>query len=150
MVLKQKRIRVSIQPKMDCVADAVALVKELKAESWVGFNDGNLGYMAEVKELAPEILVFWDRGANTDIDEDIRIAKQNGFESLVLHHGRVTPEKVRKIKTAGIEAGAWTVNDEAEMTRLLDAGIERLYTDFPRALLALKASRRPKETIEGK
>jgi len=150
LVKKQNRTRVSIQPKMACVADAVALVKELKAERWVGFNDGNLSYMSEVKRLAPEIPVFWDRGANTDIGEDIRIARQHGFESLVLHHSGVTAGKVQKIKAAGIEAGAWTVNDSATMTRLLDVGVERLYTDFPRALLALKAKRCPKETTEGK
>ncbi len=150
LVKRQNKTRVSIQPKMDCVAEAVALVKELKAERSVGFNDGNLSYMSEVKRLALNIPVFWDRGADTDIDEDIRIAKQRGFEALVLHHSGVTPEKVQKIKAAGIEAGAWTVNDAATMTRLLDVGVERLYTDFPRVLLALKSKRRQKESIEGK
>jgi len=145
LVMKQNRTRVSIQPKVDCVADAVALIKELKAEQWVGFNDGKLSYMAEVKRLHRDLPVFWDRGANTDINEDIRIASQHGFEALVLHYSGVTSEKVRKIKAAGIEAGAWTVNDEATMTRLLDAGVERLYTDHPRACRTLKAKRRQKE-----
>jgi glycerophosphoryl diester phosphodiesterase len=150
LVMKQNQTRVSIQPKMDCVADAVALVKELKAEQWVGFNDGNLNYMAEVKRLAPDIPVFWDRGANTDIDDDIATAKKHGFESLVLHHSGVTPEKVRKIKAAGIVVGAWTVNDRNTMKRLIDAGVDRLYTDHPRVLLTLKAKRRQNETTEGK
>ena len=91
LVMKQDRTRVSIQPKMDCVADAVALVKSMKAERWVGFNDGNLEYMAEVKRLAPEIPVFWDRGKDTNIDDDIAIAKKHGFEALVVHHEGVTP-----------------------------------------------------------
>ncbi len=30
-------------------ADAIALVRELGAERWIGFNDGNLPLMAEVK-----------------------------------------------------------------------------------------------------
>ena len=141
LVKKQDRTRVSIQPKMDCVADAVALIRSLKAERWVGFNDGNLQYMAEVKRLAPNVPVFWDRGTNTDIDEDIRIARQHAFESLVLHHEGVTPEKVQKIKAAGIKVGAWTVNDPAVMRRLTDMGIERLYTDDPRRLLSLKSGR---------
>lgn len=140
LVMKQNRTRVSIQPKMDCVADALALIKELKAERWVGFNDGNLTYMTEVKRLNRDIPVFWDRGANTDIDEDIRIARQHGFEALVLHHSGVTPEKVRKIKAAGIEVGAWTVNDKATMTHLLDIGVQRFYTDHPEVLLGLKAA----------
>lgn len=141
LVMSQNRTRVSIQPKMDCVAEAIAVVKSLKADNWVGFNDGNLGYMAEVKRLAPGIPVFWDRGAATNIDEDIRIAKQHGFEALVLHHSGVTPEKVHKVKAAGLEVGAWTVNDRATMAMLLDTGVQRLYTDQPSVLLDLKLER---------
>jgi len=141
LVMKQERSRVSIQPKMDCVADAVKLIQVMKAERWVGFNDGNLEYMAEVKRLAPDIPVFWDRGKDTIIDHDIAVAKKQGFESLVLHHEGVTREKVDKLKAAGLEVGAWTVNDRATMNRLLDAGVERLYTDNPRLLLSLKADR---------
>lgn len=142
LVMKQDRTRVSIQPKMDCVAEAVALVKGLKAERWIGFNDGNLQYMAEVKRLAPAIPVFWDRGADTGIDEDLATARRHGFESLVLQHGGVTPEKVRKVRSAGLEIGAWTVNDRPTMEKLLDMGVERLYTDHPRTLLALRMERR--------
>lgn len=138
LVVKQNRTRVSIQPKMDCVADAVALVKKLNAEKWVGFNDGDLKLMSEVKRLAPELPVFWDRGAETHINEDIRISKMQGFETLVLHYSGITPEKVQKIKGAGIKIGAWTVNDRTTMDKLLKLGIERIYTDYPRMLLGLK------------
>lgn len=148
LAMKQDRTRVSIQPKMKCVAEAVALIKSLGAERWVGFNDGNLQYMSEVKRLAPKIPVFWDRGPDTHTDEDLRIARQRGFESLVLHHSGVTPDKVQQIKAAGIEIGAWTVNDRSTMLKLLDMGVERLYTDEPRLLLAIHADRqiRPKQT----
>jgi glycerophosphoryl diester phosphodiesterase len=138
LVIKQDRTRVSIQPKMDCVAEAVELVKTLKAERWVALNDGNLRFMSKGKRLAPEIRVFWDRDVDANIEQDIRTARQKGFESLVLHHSVVTPEKVEKIKAAGIEVGAWTVNDRDAMERLLKMGVERIYTDHPRRLLGLK------------
>ncbi len=141
LVMKQDRTRVSIQPKTNCVADAVALIKGMNAGPWVGFNDGNLQFMAEVKKLAPKTPVFWDRGKDSDIDEDIRIAEQHGFEALVLQHDGVTSEKVHKIKSADIAVGAWTVNDRATMKRLLDLGVERIYTDNPRLLRSLKAER---------
>lgn len=140
LVISQNKTRVSIQPKTDCVADAVALVRRLGAEKWVGFNDGNLRYMAQVKQLAPKIPVFWDRGPS-NIDEDIRTAKKHGFESLVLHYSVVTQEKVEKIHQAGLEAGAWTVNAEAMMNRLLAMGVDRLYTDYPRRLLEISGHR---------
>jgi len=66
LVMKQRKTRVSIQPKMDCVAEAIELIKQTGAQRWVGFNDGNLRYMSDVKRLAPEISVFWDRG-NSDL-----------------------------------------------------------------------------------
>jgi len=138
LVMTQTKTRVSIQPKMDCVAEAIALVKELGAERWVGFNDGNLKYMAEVKRLAPGVPVFWDR-TQSDIDEDIQIAKRHGFEALVLHQVAVTQQKIEQIHKGGIKAGVWTVNDEATMAQMLKMGIDRVYTDDPRRLLALKA-----------
>ncbi|MFH1300525.1 MAG: glycerophosphodiester phosphodiesterase family protein [Planctomycetota bacterium] len=141
LVRQQHRTRVSLQPKVDCVKEAIALVKQLKMEPWVGFNDGSLIYMSQVKQLAPEIPVFWDRGADTNIEDDIKIAQARGFEALVLNYQGVTPENIRKIKAAQLEVGAWTVNDPALMQQMLQQGVERLYTDEPRLLLKLKRER---------
>lgn len=141
LVMTQHKTRVSLQPKMPCVADAISIVKKLKAVPWVGFNDGTLDYMIEVKRLAPNVPVFWDRG-QTDIDSDLQTAKQHGFESLVLHHAAVTKEKIDKIREAGIEAGAWTVNDRQTVLQMLDLGVERIYTDDPRLLLSLVNARK--------
>lgn len=142
LVMRQERTRLSIQPKTDCVADVIDLVKRLGAEQWVGFNDGHHPYLAEAKRLAPGIPVFWDRGGATNLEEDLRFAQQHGFEALVVHHSGITSEKVRKIKAAGIEVGAWTVNDRAAMERLHALGVERIYTDHPRLLLALRTEQR--------
>lgn len=139
LVKQQHKTRVSLQPKADCVKQAVALVKQLQMEPWVGFNDGNLSYMSQVKQLAPEIPVFWDRGAETDIDADIKIARERGFEALVLNFQGVTSEKIQKIKAADLEPGVWTVNDPKLMKQFLNQGIERIYTDEPGLLLKLKS-----------
>src|SRR5690606_21628017 len=135
--LKQNTTKLSIQPKTDCVEEAIQLIKNMGASHLVGFNDGNLAYMSKVKQLAPQIPVFWDRPADADIDEDIKIAKEKGFEALVVNHQGLTAEKIRKIKEAGLESGAWTVNDQETMQELLAYGVERIYTDFPRLLEAL-------------
>ena len=134
----QKVTKISIQPKADCVPEAIGIVRKMNAQHIVGFNDGNLRYMSQVKELEPGIPVFWDRPASSDIDEDIRIARQKGFEALVVNSKGLTAEKIRKIKSAGFEAGAWTVDDPAEMKNLLAAGIDRIYTDEPAALIFLR------------
>jgi len=136
MVMKQRKTRLSIQPKTACVSDAVALIKRMNAQDWVGFNDGNLEYMSEVKRLAPEIPVFWDRG-ESDLAADIQIARDRGFEALVLNHRALTRAKVELIHKAGLRAGVWTVNDEGAMRGFLKMGVDRIYTDYPARLLRL-------------
>ena len=84
------------------------------------------------------IPVFWDRPADFPVADDIATAMELGFESIVVHADGVTPEVVQAIHAAGLESGAWTANDAAEMKRLRGLGVKRIYTDSPGMLLGLK------------
>ena len=137
----QTKTRVSIQPKAWCVDEVVRMIREMDAVAWVGFNDGDLAKMRRVKELDPAIPVFWDRGPGADVAHDVEAAKEAGFESMVLHHSLVTRENISRIHQAGLEAGAWTVNDAEEMEALLDMGLDRIYTDCPERLLQIRDAR---------
>lgn len=139
LFMKQNRTRVSLQPKDGCTEAAVQLLRETGALAWAGFNDGSLEKMSLVKKLEPGLPVFWDRPARGDLTKDVATALERGFEALVLEHSGLTGEKVRQILAAGLEAGGWTVNDEAEMRLLLSLGVRRLYTDDPALLLRLRA-----------
>lgn len=134
---KNTKTKISIQPKMDCVKAAIELVKSLNMADQVGFNDGNLQYMKMVKALAPKIRVFWDRPKDSNIEEDIKIAKTYQFEALVINEKGVTSEKIQKVKAAGIEIGVWTVNDPETMKRFMQMGVQRIYTDEPQKLKIL-------------
>ncbi|MEA3366311.1 MAG: glycerophosphodiester phosphodiesterase family protein [Candidatus Hydrogenedentes bacterium] len=138
LIKSQHRTRVSIQPKQAIVDEAVALVKRMKAELWVGFNDGDLNKMKRVKELDCSLHVFWDWSKDFDLARDLRSAEEWGFESIVVHHEAVTDEVVKAIKDAGFELGAWTVNDADRMRQLHDMGIYRFYTDYPGLALEVK------------
>ena len=41
------------------------------------------------------------------------------------------------IAAAGLEPGAWTVNDPQEFTRMKSLGIKRFYTDCPKEFLRI-------------
>lgn len=137
LVLGQHRTRVSIQPKDGSVDAAIRLIDEKKARAWCGFNDGSLPKMARVKALAPGIPVFWDRPASFDADADAAIAKQQGFEALVIHQDGITAEVIARLRDSGFETGAWTVNDPEKMREFVALGIDRIYTDDPRTLLGI-------------
>lgn len=139
VVLRQRRTRLSIQPRTEIVDECVALVRSLGAEGCVGFNDGRLSIVRRARELMPEAPVFWDVDATAT---NIERAAQLDFTGIVMPYALVTPEKVAALRAAGLEPGAWTVDDPATLQALLAAGVERIYTDDPETLLQLVYRRR--------
>ncbi len=140
LVLSQRRARVSIQPKDWCVDEAVDLVRRKSAVEWVGFNDSSFAKMVRVKELCGAIPVFWDRYPVFFLGQDVARAKEFGFESMVIHYLGVTKNRVDRIHRSGLEVGAWTVNGRRRLRRLIEMGVDRIYTDEPELLLRLRAS----------
>ena len=49
----------------------------------------------------------------------------------------VTPRMVRGLRERNVRLDVWTINDEAEMRRLLDLGVSGIITDRPDLALAL-------------
>jgi glycerophosphoryl diester phosphodiesterase len=141
LVMKERKARLSIQPKSDCVDEVIKIIRKKNAFGWVGFNDGDIAKMSRVKELEPSIPVFWDRG-KSDIDEDIKIAKKYEFECIVPYKKTMTSDKVKKIHDAGFKVGVWTVNNPKEMIQFLDMGVDRIYTDDPTTLKKIVDSRK--------
>jgi glycerophosphoryl diester phosphodiesterase len=54
----------------------------------------------------------------------------------------VTPRFVAAAHSRGVRVDVWTINEVAEMRRLLDLGVDMLMTDRPEALEGLLAGRR--------
>ncbi len=140
LILFEKKARLSLQPKCDCVDDIIKLIRQKKAVGWIGFNDGNFNYMKRAKELEPTVTVFWDR-ASLPLEKLAQDAEQASFwkfEYIVPNERDLTREKIDFLKGKGFLVGTWTVNDEKRMTELLKIGVDRIYTDNPSLLLKTK------------
>lgn len=138
LVKAQHKTRVSIQPKEYLVREIISLVNSMAAAEWVGFNDGNLEWMTEVKSLDRNVPVFWDVFSGNG-DDIVKTAVNKAFESVVMHESFVTDGIISALHDAGIAAGAWTVNRPEEMRRFFGMGIDRLYTDAPELCLKIKS-----------
>ncbi len=68
--------------------------------------------------------------------------ERRGFAALGLRHNRISEAEVRLARDHGYEIHAWTVNDPARMSQLIDLGVDAIITDRPDLLAALLAERR--------
>ncbi len=46
----------------------------------------------------------------------------------------ITTEEVKRLQSAGITVNIWSANDRGHMQRLVDAGVDGIFTDFPQVL----------------
>lgn len=70
-----------------------------------------------------------------------RAIKAAGGDGWFPTYSDATPEAVAEAKALGLKVGAWTVNEPADMKRLIDLKLDGLCTDRPDLLAkALKAS----------
>ncbi|WP_104203544.1 glycerophosphodiester phosphodiesterase family protein [Billgrantia saliphila] len=67
---------------------------------------------------------------------------RRSFDALGLRHNRITENEIRLARALDYEVHAWTVNDPARMSQLLDLGVDALITDHPDRLAELVADRR--------
>lgn len=138
-LVKGNKTRITIQPKANgLVKDSIKLAEDMGALSQIAFNEVNCEYLIEAKLCNSNIPVFWDRLEGTDLDTDLYIAKQYGFETLMYLNEALTKEKVDIVHSNGIHCGACVVNNFEDMDKYLSWGINMFYTDYPKTLKSKK------------
>ncbi len=68
------------------------------------------------------------------------LVRRAGADALMLQHGLVTRTLVARLHRLGVPVLAWTVDEPAEMTRVIEAGVDGVITNEPGCLLATLAT----------
>ena len=136
-VKKHSDLRLSLQPKCDHVREICDEVIKYGMEKQIAFNDATLRYLVEAKTRIPEAVIFYDH-YEPEMESLIADALKYGFYAIVIHHHALTPERVKMIQAAGLEAGVWTVDEEEEIQRFLEMGVTRFYSDHISRVFKLK------------
>ncbi|HEY4910187.1 MAG TPA: glycerophosphodiester phosphodiesterase family protein [Methylomirabilota bacterium] len=88
-----------------------------------------------VRELRPDIATCALYSARmlsrSTLAAELDALRSAGVGFIGVEHSAVDAVAVAQAQRAGIELGAWTVNDPAEMKRLIGAGVSILITDQP-------------------
>jgi glycerophosphoryl diester phosphodiesterase len=87
-----------------------------------------------VKELEPRLAVGALFAARP-IDGPA-IARAAMADALLPHWGFATPDFVESAHAAGLAVSVWTVNEEAALRTVVDAGVDAIATDYPDRILA--------------
>lgn len=67
---------------------------------------------------------------------------RTSFDALGLRHNRINDNEIQTARRHGYEIHAWTVNDRARMSQLIDMGVDNIITDRPDLLAELLDDRR--------
>jgi len=118
--------------------------KKLAPETKCWFTTGELDFLGPEKEgERHQIKLFrhwnetrtapWAAGYDPGkfANSVARAVKAAGGDGWFPYHPDATPERVAEAKKMGLKVGAWTVNEPADMRRLIALGLDGLCTDRP-------------------
>ena len=95
--------------------------------------------VAQFREYQPSMPAALGTGGEEwpDLELFFQEALSRGAQLCTVHHSVLTRELVHRARLLGLGPYAWTVNEEADMRRMLDCGVAGIITDYPDRLINL-------------
>jgi glycerophosphoryl diester phosphodiesterase len=87
------------------------------------FDPDNVRYAAKLWDCPAALLV----GNQQELDA----ALAGKWDAVNFHHRLLTSELVQRFRDQGTGVGAWTVNEEADIRRVIDLGVDTIISDNP-------------------
>ena len=101
---------------------------------------------AKMKRLAPRIPAGLLVGQRRQPADPVAAVRDHVVDYYAPHHSLVTPDLLRMLHQAAIPVVTWTVNDPADMRRLMGMGLgslpgDGMISDYPDRLVGLRRTR---------
>jgi len=101
---------------------------------------------AKMKRLAPTIPAGLLVGQRRQPTDPVTAVREHRVDYFAPHYSLVTPDLLRTLHGAGIPVVTWTVNDPADMRRLIAMGLgalpgDGMISDYPDRLVDLRRTR---------
>jgi glycerophosphoryl diester phosphodiesterase len=88
------------------------------------FDPDNVRYAEKLWECPTALLV----GDQQELDAALA---SGGWQQVNAHHRLLTPDVVERLRSQRMGVGAWTVNDQADIRRVIDLGVDLIISDNP-------------------
>lgn len=137
----QWRVNVEIKdasntpPDASIVEKTVALIEELGMTAQVLISSFNHGYIQKVKTLQPVLLTA--ALVETAHPDPAGLLRRLGAQAYNPAARAITATAIRPLRDQGYDVYIYTVNDEAALKTLVEAGASGIFTDFPQLLKAV-------------
>jgi len=121
------------------VPEVVKLVKEYQVQDHILFSSFLAGNLRQARRLLPEVpcgLLAYPGWMGY-------LARNYGWRKYQALHpflNEVTPTLVEKVHLEGRRVHVWTVNEKSDFKRLLEAGVDGIFSDNPGSLRTLLVS----------
>ncbi len=95
--------------------------------------------VAQFREYQPSIPAALGTGGEEwpDMELFFQEALSRGAQVCTVHLSVLTPELAYRARLLGLGPYAWTVNEEADLRRVIDCGVAGIITDYPDRLIKL-------------
>jgi glycerophosphoryl diester phosphodiesterase len=112
------------------------MIRKLDMTERVLISSFNHNYLIRSKQTAPEV----DTAALVAMPAMFASRKLKQMHAQAYHprKGAISPYRIKALQERGFSVNVWTVNEDHDMARYVDWGVDGLITDFPQRLQAMK------------
>ncbi|MCD6407514.1 glycerophosphodiester phosphodiesterase, partial [bacterium] len=115
-----EKIKILIEIKEADVEKVIEIIKEKKREKGVIIGSFNLEYLIEIRKVASEIPLCF---ITFSFPQSLETLIKNGIQMVSINHTHLDSSKFKKLLLCGFGVIVWTVDEEKDMKRMLEEGI---------------------------